>query len=124
MDYGAQNAITVKDKYPIPTIEELLDELTEACVFTKLDLRFGYHQIWVHPTDCHKKHFRTFNGHYEFLVMPFGLSNAPSTFQAAMNDLIRPYLRCFELVFFDDILIYSTSLTNHIQHLNIVLQLL
>jgi len=124
VDYKTLNANTMKDRFLIPMIEELLDKLTEARVFTKLDLRSGYHEIHVHAIDCHKTVFRTFDGHYEFLVMPFGLSNAPSTFQVAMNDLLRPYLRHFVLGFFYDIVIYSTSMINHIQHLTIVLQLL
>src|SRR3954462_13363495 len=124
IDYRKLNAVTVTNKYPMPRIDDLFDQLKGAKCFSKIDLRTGYHQLRVREKDTEKTAFRTRYGLYEFTVMPFGLTNAPAVFMDMMNRIFRPYLDKFVVVFVDDILIYSASEAEHEEHLRIALQLL
>jgi hypothetical protein len=124
VDYRQLNALTINGKYPLPVIDELLDELAGSHWFSKLDLKAGYHQIHLAPGEEHKTAFQTHNGHFEFKVMAFGLTGAPATFQHAMNATLADVLCKFVVVFFDDILVYSPSYSEHLENLSTVLSIL
>ncbi|GJS45647.1 putative reverse transcriptase domain-containing protein [Tanacetum coccineum] len=124
IDYRELNKLTVKNRYPLPRIDDLFDQLQGSSVYSKIDLRSGYHQLRVREEDIPKTAFRTRYGHYEFQVMPFGLTNAPAVFMDLMNRVCKPYLDKFVIVFIDDILIYSKNKQEHEEHLKIILELL
>ncbi|GMP87521.1 hypothetical protein CsSME_00039860 [Camellia sinensis var. sinensis] len=124
IDYRELNKVTIKNRYPLSRIDDLFNQLQDAQVFSKIDLRFGYHQLKVKTKSIEKTAFRTRYEHYEFLVMPFGVTNALAAFIDLMNRVFKPYLDEFIIVFIDDILIYSKSPEAHEQHLRTVLQTL
>ncbi|GJX90963.1 putative reverse transcriptase domain-containing protein [Tanacetum coccineum] len=124
IDYRELNKLTVKNRYPLPRIDDLFDQLQGSSIYSKIDLRSGYHQLRVREEDIPKTAFRTRYGHYEFQVMPFGLTNAPAVFMDLMNRVCKPYLDKFVIVFIDDILIYSRDEKEHEEHLKTILELL
>ncbi|GKD74488.1 putative reverse transcriptase domain-containing protein [Tanacetum coccineum] len=124
IDYRELNKLTVKNRYPLPRIDDLFDQLQGSSIYSKIDLRSGYHQLRVREQDVPKTAFRTRYGHYEFQVMPFGLTNAPAVFMDLMNRVCKPYLDKFVIVFIDDILIYSKDEREHEEHLKAILELL
>lgn len=124
IDFRELNKFTIKNKYPLPRIDDLFDQLKGANCFSKIDLRTGYHQLKVKPGDIPRTTFRTRNGYYKFLVMAFGLTNAPTDFMDMMNMIFKNFLNNFLIVFIDDILIYSKTEEEHVEHLRIILDIL
>ncbi|GKB56865.1 putative reverse transcriptase domain-containing protein [Tanacetum coccineum] len=124
IDYRELNELTVKNRYPLPRINDLFDQLQGSSVYSKIDLRSGYHQLRVCEEDIPKTAFRTRYGHYEFQVMPFGLTNAPAVFIDLINQVCKPYLDKFMIVFIDDILIYSKNKEEYEGHLKLIMELL
>ncbi|GKE00439.1 putative reverse transcriptase domain-containing protein [Tanacetum coccineum] len=124
IDYRELNKLTVKNRYLLPRIDDLFDQLQGSSIYLKIDLRSGYHQLGVREEDIPKTAFRTRYGHYEFQVMPFGLTNAPAVFMDLMNRVCKPYLDKFVIIFIDDILIYSKNKQEHEEHLKLILELL
>ncbi|GJV98959.1 putative reverse transcriptase domain-containing protein [Tanacetum coccineum] len=124
IDYRELNKLTVKNRYPLPRIDDLFDQLQGSSVYSKIDLRSGYHQLRVRDEDIPKTAFRTRYEHYEFQVMPFGLTNVPVVFMDLINRVCKPYLDKFVIVFIDDILIYSRNEEEHANHLRMILELL
>ena len=124
VDYKRLIAVTMKSKFPMLVVDELLDELVGTKWFSKLDLRAGYHQIRLAPGEEHKTTFQTDFGHFEFLVLSFGLTGGPNTFNFALNETLSPCVREFVLLFFDDILVFSRNLHEHIEHLKEVFETL
>ena len=124
IDYKELNKVTIKNKYPLPRIDDLFDQLKEASIFSQFDLRTGYHQMGVSEESIPLTAFRTRYGLYEFPVMPFGLTNAPAYFMDLMNRIFQPYLDKFVIIFIDDILVYSKNEEEHREHLKVVLQTL
>jgi hypothetical protein len=122
VDYRSLNEVIVKNKYLLPRIEDLFDQMRGARVFSKIDLRLGYHQMKIRPSDIPKTAFSTRYGLYEFAVMSFGLTNVPTYFMNLMNKVFMKYLDRFVVVFIDDILIYSKSDSDHEEHLRLLLQ--
>jgi len=122
VDYRALNEVTIKNKYPLPRIEDLFDQLKGACVFSKIDLRSGYHQLKIRASDIPKTAFVSRYGLYEYTVMSFGLTNAPAYFMYLMNKVFMDYLDKFVVVFIDDILVFSRNEEEHKEHLRLVLQ--
>jgi hypothetical protein len=124
IDYRQLNKATIKNQYPLPRIDDLFDQMKGVTVFSKIDLRSGYHQLWIKEDDIPKTTFKTRFGHYKFTILPFGLTNAPGVFMSLMNGVFRKYLDKFVQVFIDDILIYSRMTEEHDEHLRLVLQCL